>query len=73
MSDPVPVVNQFNRFGYGPSFQVTLSSNGPDQIPPQRISDLNIASYDSSSRQAVLQWTAAKDNYGTGDFGKLFF
>jgi hypothetical protein len=70
MSDPVPAAIEFNRFEYGPSFQLTsLPTNGFDLIPPQRITDLTILSYDSSSRTAVLGWTAPKDNYGTGDFG----
>jgi hypothetical protein len=46
-----------------------VPTNGLDLIPPQRITDLTILSYDSSSRTAVLGWTASKDNYGTGDFG----
>ncbi|XP_046463206.1 calcium-activated chloride channel regulator 4A-like [Daphnia pulex] len=69
MSDPVPAAIQFNRFEYGPSFQLTsVSTNGVDLIPPQRITDLTILSYDSSSRTAILGWTASKDNYGTSDF-----
>jgi hypothetical protein len=70
MSNPVPAAIQFNRFEYGPSFQLTsVPTNGLDLIPPQRITDLTILSYDSSSRTAVLGWTASKDNYGTSDFG----
>jgi calcium-activated chloride channel regulator 4 len=70
MSDPVPAAIQFNRFEYGPSFQLTnLQTNGVDLIPPQRITDLTILSYDSSSRTTILGWTASKDNYGTGDYG----
>lgn len=70
MSDPVPAATQFNRFEYGPSFQLTsVPTNGLDLIPPQRITDLTILSYDFSDRTAVLGWTASKDNYGTGDFG----
>ncbi|EFX81284.1 hypothetical protein DAPPUDRAFT_317777 [Daphnia pulex] len=69
MSDPVPAAIQFNRFENGPSFQLTnLPTNGVDLIPPQRITDLTILSYDSSSRTAILGWTASKDNYGTGDY-----
>jgi hypothetical protein len=69
MSDPVPAAIQFNRFENWPSFQLsTLTTNGFDQIP-QRITDLTILSYDSSSRTSGLGWTAPKDNYGTGDFG----
>jgi hypothetical protein len=68
-SDPVPAAIKLNRFENWPSFQLsTLTTNGFDQIP-QRITDLTILSYDSSSRTSGLGWTAPKDNYGTGDFG----
>ena len=70
MSDPVPAVSQFNRFEYGPSFQLTtLLSNGADLIPPQRVTDLTIISYDSSTRKVSLGWTASKDDWGSGDVG----
>lgn len=72
MSDPVPAASQFNCFEYGPSFQLTaVPSNGFDQIPPLRVTDLTIISYDSSARMVTLGWTASKDNYGSGDFGML--
>lgn len=72
MSSPVSVAEQFIRFEYGPSFQLSsIPSNSFDQIPPQRVTDLAVKSYDSSSRMAVLGWTAVRDNYGTGDIGKL--
>ena len=70
MSDPVPAAIQFNRFEYGPSFQLTtLLSNGVDLIPPQRVTDLTIISYDSSTRMVSFGWTASKDDYGSGDVG----
>lgn len=72
MSDPVSTVTQFNRYGYGPSLQLNaLPSNGVDRMPPQRITDFTITSYESSSRIAVLGWTAPRDNFGTGELSKL--
>lgn len=72
MTDPVPAAVQFNRFQYGPSFQLAkvAGANGVDDVPPERITDLRIASYDPSDRRAVLEWTAPKDNYGSGAISK---
>ena len=66
MSQPIVAAVEFSRFSYGPSFRLTSSSlNGGDNIPPKRITDLTIKSYDSFS--AVFTWRAPLDNYGTGD------
>ena len=71
MTFPVPVALQFNRFDYGPSFQLAALPSNSDSIPPQRVTDLSVVEYDSSSRTLVLGWTASKDNYGAGDYGSL--
>ena len=70
MTNPVAVADQFNRFGYGPSFQLSALPSNSDSIPPQRVTDLSVVSYDPSDRILVLSWSASKDNYGTGDYGK---
>ena len=67
MAQPITVADQFNRFSYGPSFRLLAGSLNGDRIPPVRITDLTIVSYDSSNGKAVLSWTVPLDNYGTGE------
>jgi hypothetical protein len=67
VTQPMTVADEFNRFSYGPSFRLLAGSLNGDRIPPMRITDLTIVSYDSSNGKAVLSWTAPMDNYGTGE------
>lgn len=74
MSNPIPAATQFNRYEYGPSFQLAaLLSSSFDLIRPQRVTDLTVLSYDVSSRIAELGWTAPRDNYGSGDIGSFSY
>ncbi|KAK4030097.1 hypothetical protein OUZ56_023054 [Daphnia magna] len=73
MSNPIPAATQFNRYEYGPSFQLAaLLSSSFDLIRPQRVTDLTVLSYDVSSKIAELGWTAPRDNYGSGDIVTRF-
>ena len=62
---PISAVTQFNRFGYGPSFTVDhLAEKYTDQIPPLRITDLTVESYDATTKQVTLTWSCPLDNFG---------
>lgn len=72
MSSPTVATKQFRRFDYGSSFHLMdIAVNGVDWIPPQRVTDLSIASYDGSSGKATLTWTTPRDNYGSGEVSKF--
>ena len=67
----VSAVTQFNRMGYGPSLMVqSRAQPSIDVIPPQRITDLNIAGYNPSTGQVNLTWSPPLDDFGLGSVGK---
>lgn len=71
MSNAIATGPQFTRYQYGSSFQLAALSSSLDLIRPQRITDLTVLSYNTSTRLAELGWTAPKDNYGSGDIGQI--
>jgi len=73
MTSPISAAIQFNRFGCGPSFLVNRrATKYVDNIPPQRITDLVVDSYDATTGQFLLTWSCPLDDFGSGEYVKYF-
>lgn len=65
IGSPIPQALKARRYVYGGAFTLSRPYNGSDTYPPDRVKDLQVKSFNSSSLK--LSWTAPKDNYGTSN------